>query len=36
MGRVETVELDCGHFDIHIGGPFATSLERQIAFLPTV
>ncbi|HEY2223585.1 hypothetical protein [Actinomycetospora sp.] len=35
-GRVETVELDCGHFDIYVGEPFATSLERQIAFLRTV
>ncbi len=32
-GPVETLELDCGHFDIYLGEPFATSLERQIAFL---
>jgi uncharacterized protein len=32
-GPVETLELDCGHFDIYLGEPFATSLERQIGFL---
>ncbi|MCD2193246.1 alpha/beta hydrolase [Actinomycetospora endophytica] len=32
-GPVETLELDCGHFDIYVGEPFATSLERQIGFL---
>jgi uncharacterized protein len=32
-GRVEPLELDCGHFDIYLGEPFATSLERQIGFL---
>jgi hypothetical protein len=32
-GRVETLELDCGHFDIYVGEEFATSLERQIGFL---
>jgi hypothetical protein len=31
--RVETLELDCGHFDIYLGEPSATSLERQIGFL---
>lgn len=32
-GPVETLELDCGHFDIYVGEAFATSLERQIGFL---
>ncbi len=32
-GRVEILELDCGHFDIYLGEPFAASLERQIGFL---
>lgn len=35
-GRVEVLELDCGHFDIYVGEPFATSLERQIGFLRTL
>ncbi|GLZ56165.1 alpha/beta fold hydrolase [Actinomycetospora sp. NBRC 106378] len=32
-GPVETLELDCGHFDVYVGEPFATSIERQVAFV---
>lgn len=32
-GPVETLEIDCGHFDIYLGEPFAESIERQIGFL---
>ncbi|MDL5154752.1 alpha/beta hydrolase [Actinomycetospora termitidis] len=35
-GPVETLEIDCGHFDIYLGEPFATSIERQIAFVRSV
>ncbi|MEJ2870313.1 alpha/beta fold hydrolase [Actinomycetospora sp. OC33-EN08] len=35
-GPVETLEIDCGHFDIYRGEPFGTSIERQIAFVRSV
>lgn len=32
-GPVETLEIDCGHFDFSLGEPFGTSVERQVGFL---
>lgn len=32
-GPVEALRLDVGHFDIYVGEPFETSVERQVAFL---
>ena len=35
-GRVETLRLDVGHFDIYAGEPFAESVAAQVAFLGSV